>query len=888
MNTQDFDLLTQEEIDAVVAEVLEEQGLGSRIGRAYSRAGKAIKQVGRDFKRGKDLEDAGVSDHVGAMDDQELADRAAAHQDVDKMGGGDGSDRGEFGREIDRRAGGANQQTGAQQGGAGGATQQAGGADGKWVGQGNYRGQEGPTARGTAAGTAGTPGMDVVDTKTGEKVDPNKVGGEDSIMPGVSGASADVVKQTAMNRTKAQQQGAAPNLALPKNQSVDPDDAMAAHRGDSAGDESGVTGEISMKGAWFDPGSSNLRDSIRKRVQQYFGDQMMGIDQVLEAYLKLQYDGAGDHVSIQKENARAHWIGVFRGLINRVQQQEEPELKASAEMAVKRQMDSLLNSVALFGAKRGMSPTEVVQTVATGGDDNGEPPGGGEESTEADPIPINKYPPRKIDPETGEPEEGKRAVPLRSLMSKSGLDQSTINTVMRALIKQLKAQNVPFTESLKNQLAKMVIERLLVKEVKNIMISEKGDPADFARMSSSDLTSSSDLAYDQDQEAEQFVHKKALMTFLKKLRKQSKIDFDPSRARVAIAKVLNNSLAGPSITVREAADSPSVIRLTDLHKALMKVPRASGEGLISEDDAYKLAKAISKFLEEFRGANVKVAGPGEDIEMDPQGEEEPPEEETPEEEPEQPGEKMRFDAVPDLFKKHWDKLTRGGKSRVGDMSAEEAWKNLPSGKVGKKRQNVAESLLNQNELIQFAKIAGLLKEAEGTATGIGKAAGRSVDTYGQQDGDRVSDVELTKVGWFKTQEDAPRMTSDKDLMTRNFEPQGSGNVEGNMKAFVGALVNKLAQNVKGRDAAEKGFGDDAYGGERGEGGGGSIKMSTMNQQLKANGVDKATRRQVMGIVQKHLQPYLKKHNLKLSEAQMEQLFGKYVTKLIENRFGNQD
>ena len=150
---------------------------------------------------------------------------------------------------------------------------------------------------------------------------------------------------------------------------------------------------------------------------------------------------------------------------------------------------------------------------------------------------------------------------------------------------------------------------------------------------------------------------------------------------------------------------------------------------------------------------------------------------------------------------------------------------------------------------------------------------RSVDKFGQAkprvsgpEGNLVGagsdSYEVTKASWF-------------DLM------KGEKNSE--MKSFVGALFNKMKQNIKGRDAASGGFGGDTFKQSRGEGGGATIKMSVMNQQLKANGVDREVRKQVMGLVQKHLGPYLKQHKIKLSEAQLEQTFGAYIDKLLEKR-----
>jgi len=136
------------------------------------------------------------------------------------------------------------------------------------------------------------------------------------------------------------------------------------------------------------------------------------------------------------------------------------------------------------------------------------------------------------------------------------------------------------------------------------------------------------------------------------------------------------------------------------------------------------------------------------------------------------------------------------------------------------------------------------------------------------------------------------MTSDKDLMTHNFEPEGAGDneKESNMKAFVGGLLNKMGQNIKGREAADKGFGKEAY-----EQGDKKIRISTLNQQLKTidlgqgKRLDQKGRRAALKVVQKFLSgtdkrgaPWMKIHNLKLSESEIKDFASQIVEAILKS------
>jgi len=524
--------------------------------------------------------------------------------------------------------------------------------------------------------------------------------------------------------------------------------------------------------------------------------------------------------------------------------------------------------------------------------------GGGEDGPEGEgksPVPLYKYAKEKG-------EDGKRFQPLSAKLAKAGMDKTTIKVILRSIAKQLKANNIEITEGLLREAASMVLERLNL----TVLVEEMGpDTSRFADMT--DVEAGSDEEEGGEKEEVKYEYEFNMQNF-KTNREYKNIR---SRWKQAIKKAEQepteklfikhtNEFAefiGPFIPPKLFNEAQSerdeINKVTDVGRlvknkediiaAFKRLKKTStgdhGAKIIIlkaiGDNRRKMTPRINAMLDNISRNAVEA-----------------------EEETETGKEKLRFDQVPDLFKKYWGELVSGkaGK-RVGGMSSEEAWEKLPSGKEGRKRQEVTEHLLNQNEMLRFAKIVGILKEVEGTATGTGADAGRSVDTYGQEQTDASGDfgkedVELTKVGWFKTQEDAPDETSNKDLMTRNFEPRGAGDneKESNMKAFVGGLLNKMGQNIKGREAADKGFGEEAYGqGDK------KIRISTLNQQLKTidlgqgKRLDQKGRRAALKVVQKFLKgtdergaPWMKIHNLKLSESEIKDFASQIVEAILKS------
>ncbi len=102
---------------------------------------------------------------------------------------------------------------------------------------------------------------------------------------------------------------------------------------------------------------------------------------------------------------------------------------------------------------------------------------------------------------------------------------------------------------------------------------------------------------------------------------------------------------------------------------------------------------------------------------------------------------------------------------------------------------------------------------------------------------------------------------------------------GATKASTGAEETAAAQAAAGEKAAEKGFGDKAY-----KQGDGKIRISTLNQQLKTIDpqADQGERKKALNLVQKHLKPYLKINNLKLSESEIRDFTNQIVEVILKS------
>lgn len=523
------------------------------------------------------------------------------------------------------------------------------------------------------------------------------------------------------------------------------------------------------------------------------------------------------------------------------------------------------------------------QISGAGGDGGGD--GGGDDggpSTEGDDdhIPLRKYPQARepkvnpetgeaeIDPETGEPKTVRKA-PLIAKLGKAGADQHAINTVIRSLVKQFDANNVPWTESNQKALKNTIF--LLEREAGIAAAADSIIPSDEEEVSE-----------EKPKEYEYFIDDynavlrspigpgqtldKAIFNRKEYKKYAGKAGFKNPKDAAVKKKLIGDfaNFLGPfkyeGQFLEEAAtrgddNIDKVFReeakislldkdkLPQLKSAWNKIK--SGTGSSAKNGAYIIISSLSNDHLTIGRVFEAILRNIKRKEIEPEEPEEETEEETEEEvEEETPKEKLRFDEVPALFRKFWNKMSKG---KLG--SADDAWKNLPSGKAGRTRQNVV--------------------EAEDSETP------RSVDTFGSESS------ELTKVSWFKLQQDAPNTVSDKDLVLHNFEPLGTGDKErlSKLKGFTGALMNKMKQNVSGRAAAEKGFGDKAY-----KAGDKKIRLSTMNQQLQTIDppLEKAARSKILKIVQQHIKPYLKKHGLSLSENQVNKLTRTLVERYSQN------
>ncbi len=119
-----------------------------------------------------------------------------------------------------------------------------------------------------------------------------------------------------------------------------------------------------------------------------------------------------------------------------------------------------------------------------------------------------------------------------------------------------------------------------------------------------------------------------------------------------------------------------------------------------------------------------------------------------------------------------------------------------------------------------------------------------------------------------------KMSSEERL-----ELYGKMKKGGDTKASTGAEKTADAQAAAGEKAAEKGFGDKAY-----KQGDGKIRISTLNQQLKTIDpqADQGERKKALNLVQKHLKPYLKINNLKLSESEIRDFTNQIVEVILKS------
>jgi hypothetical protein len=126
----------------------------------------------------------------------------------------------------------------------------------------------------------------------------------------------------------------------------------------------------------------------------------------------------------------------------------------------------------------------------------------------------------------------------------------------------------------------------------------------------------SPLTRDRSRKTDRTVGNRLIMKWLKNLRNETRINFEPSAVRAAIDRVMEKAV-GPSVRINEAAPStPSVIRWTDLHKELMGVPYAGDQkGVLSADEADKLGKHIMNWLQNepkvTKHVNIKFEMPGD-------------------------------------------------------------------------------------------------------------------------------------------------------------------------------------------------------------------------------------------------------------------------------------
>ena len=327
MDKIEFSLLTKEEIDATIAEVLEEAGLARRAGRGVSRAGKAIKRVGqnfsdagREFKKGKDLEDADVGDTIGDMSDKNLDQTVAADQELRALAPELSQDASEAEREKARRAA-----------AAGGGGPSAGAPSGRP-----------PAAGGSSSGTSttGAPEVDDIQAPAGYR------GRGD---PGMSSAMRTAQKRGNLPTAAADGSlGAKDPRGLgqqvwdkvtgkkaPEAGDVTPGDEQGIKSADAA---SGNVGEIGEP--WFQPGSSDLPKAVRQRIlsNPIFASGETSPEIIITNYVQAVY-GSNDVTALLANDLKKATMARVYNYTKKAQQSGDP----AHAMQLRRVLDDLAN-----------------------------------------------------------------------------------------------------------------------------------------------------------------------------------------------------------------------------------------------------------------------------------------------------------------------------------------------------------------------------------------------------------------------------------------------------------------------------------------------------------------------------------------------------------------
>lgn len=477
-------------------------------------------------------------------------------------------------------------------------------------------------------------------------------------------------------------------------------------------------------------------------------------------------------------------------------------------------------------------------------------------------VPINKYAQAK------DPKTGKRLQPLSSKLAKAGLPKQAVKIVMRNIIKQLQHNNIPMTESLMTKIGVMLTEKVILyeqylQERKGEEVIGKGDAGGenpFAALKSFKVADKEEAPtpveveeVPDDEQAEQFVQKKALMVYLKKLRQKLKINFDPSSVRKAVAKVLT-SAAGPSLEMREAAETPSVIRVMDLQKALanaLYIPAEEGKKL-SEDDAYTVAKEVASYLEDYKGANITTEKPGDAGE-----------------EPEKidVSRLIKTSTLEEYGEIYTQLLKQAG---LGPDKAtpwplimseleQKGWYEEAVQRITRFGLTGGNERAHRQKFIDLARPRFAREEAP-AAKGPPEKWVTQGGTQEEWDAlDRKEKIVFLKMD-PKKQSKFFKMSPEQRLELYNQMQPGIG--ASDTGAARGAERTAAAQAAAGEKATERGTEPEK----------GTIKISTMNQQLRTIDppIDDATRKKTMNVVRQHLAPYLKKHGLRLSEQQLKE------------------
>jgi len=499
-----------------------------------------------------------------------------------------------------------------------------------------------------------------------------------------------------------------------------------------------------------------------------------------------------------------------------------------------------------------------------GEDPAGEDPGGAEEPGAEEPgeeqspgeekiaVPIMKYSKqeKEKDPKTG---NMKRKKPLSHHLAKANLPKHVVNTVMRSIVKQLKHNNIPYTESMKRKAKQILIEELLL---------ETG----YKEITTSDGLK--DIVNKLEITADSGPTKVSKKDFLKRFPGEWPLKGVSKQNRFLVA--VNQDGEPRAYAIDKNSEKEAMAHILSGEK----MPEEPTGEQNYKENIEKLEK--SKYAELFKTEADKFLNSGKGRIV-------------------QPFKKMiagLLDIVDDPeFGPDMVVSSAGGSGK--DLTIAIALENLKKAYQSAGKKETQKEIYNHLKAVpNIGKLE--LRNSAKKIIDVKIKSNNEPEDKGMPEDEGMPKDWITQGGtkeeWdaLPTKEKFVFMKMDPNKQSKFFKMSSEDRMEiyAQLKTTTDKPSKKVASDKETTDAQDRSGDAATKKGLKPETG--RIKISTLNQQLKtidppANDTE---RKGALNVVQKHLKPYLKMYNLKLSEAAMFRIaeaFIEYNKPILENK-----